>query len=282
MPGASGATEAYDRRRHSRKSGRPADPHHRRGRDDRGRLLAADLLGSWPFRVLVAAAAAVMLIEWADMHKVPRLWAWVGAALLAAAAARRHGISLSGEPLRTTSPASTSTMTWLSLASRARRRLAARSRRRAALAMAGASSTSPSRPSPCWCSAGPIDGLVFWVFVVTWATDIFAYFAGRAIGGPKLAPKISPNKTWAGLIGGMVGAGLVRLAASPGCSSSARRSSGSARRWALLAQARRSLRKLGEAPRRGQGQRHLASRAMAACSTGSTAARRSRSVASRA
>ena len=51
--------------------------------------------------------------------------------------------------------------------------------------------------------------LVFWVFAVTWATDIFAYFAGRAIGGPKLAPRISPNKTWAGLIGGMAGAGLL-------------------------------------------------------------------------
>ncbi len=50
--------------------------------------------------------------------------------------------------------------------------------------------------------------LVLWVFVVTWTTDIGAYFAGRAIGGPKLAPTISPNKTWAGLIGGMVSAGL--------------------------------------------------------------------------
>jgi len=50
--------------------------------------------------------------------------------------------------------------------------------------------------------------LVFWVFIVTWTTDIGAFFAGRAIGGPKLAPGISPNKTWAGLIGGMVSAGL--------------------------------------------------------------------------
>ena len=51
--------------------------------------------------------------------------------------------------------------------------------------------------------------LVLWLMLVTWATDIFAYFAGRSIGGPKLAPKISPNKTWAGLIGGMAGAAIV-------------------------------------------------------------------------
>lgn len=50
--------------------------------------------------------------------------------------------------------------------------------------------------------------LVYWVFIVTWTTDIGAFFAGRGIGGPKLAPAISPKKTWAGLIGGMVSAGL--------------------------------------------------------------------------
>jgi phosphatidate cytidylyltransferase len=43
------------------------------------------------------------------------------------------------------------------------------------------------------------------------ATDIGAYFAGKIIGGPKLAPRISPNKTWAGLLGGMAASMIVAL-----------------------------------------------------------------------
>lgn len=50
--------------------------------------------------------------------------------------------------------------------------------------------------------------IVIWTLVIVWATDIGAYIAGRAIGGFKIAPAISPNKTWAGLAGGMVAAFL--------------------------------------------------------------------------
>lgn len=50
--------------------------------------------------------------------------------------------------------------------------------------------------------------LLVWVFIVTWATDIGAYFAGRTFGKRKLAPSISPNKTVEGLYGGIAAAAL--------------------------------------------------------------------------
>jgi phosphatidate cytidylyltransferase len=50
---------------------------------------------------------------------------------------------------------------------------------------------------------------LLWIFAVVWATDIGAYAVGRRLGGPRLAPRWSPRKTWAGLIGG---AGCAALA----------------------------------------------------------------------
>ncbi len=57
-------------------------------------------------------------------------------------------------------------------------------------------------------------GIILLVLLFVWATDIAAYFAGRIIGGPKIYTKISPNKTWAGLAGGMLAAGFVGAFAS--------------------------------------------------------------------
>jgi phosphatidate cytidylyltransferase len=47
------------------------------------------------------------------------------------------------------------------------------------------------------------------LFLIVWATDTGALFCGNLIGGPKLAPVLSPNKTWAGFVGGMIAAAIV-------------------------------------------------------------------------
>lgn len=84
--------------------------------------------------------------------------------------------------------------------------------------------------SPVWAAAGafyvliPLAAILWlrvhhpqgfqftvWLLAVVWATDIGAFFVGSRLRGPKLAPRISPNKTWSGLLGGMVAAGLVAM-----------------------------------------------------------------------
>ena len=169
--------------------------------------LAATLLGGWPFRILVAAAAALMLLEWSDMHRVPRLWAYVGMALLAAALLAGSEFLYPAAEAPLIGDAETFAPNWLGFAGLALLSL-----------LPGLFSRRPAMtggflyvgmPSLALISLSWVgEVLVLWVFAVTWSTDILAYFAGRAIGGPKLAPRVSPNKTWAGLIGGMAGAAL--------------------------------------------------------------------------
>ena len=59
---------------------------------------------------------------------------------------------------------------------------------------------------------------IMFLFLVVWLTDIVAYFCGRAIGGPKLMPRVSPKKTWSGAVGGTIGgmAGGVAVASYAG------------------------------------------------------------------
>jgi phosphatidate cytidylyltransferase len=66
-----------------------------------------------------------------------------------------------------------------------------------------------------WLRADPDGGLeiTVWILAVVWATDTAAYAAGKTFGGPKLAPRISPKKTWAGLVGGVLAAAAVGLVA---------------------------------------------------------------------
>ncbi|MHC0052947.1 phosphatidate cytidylyltransferase [Actibacterium sp. D379-3] len=52
---------------------------------------------------------------------------------------------------------------------------------------------------------------LFWLVLVVIATDVFGYFAGRLIGGPKFWPRISPKKTWSGTVAGWVAAALIGL-----------------------------------------------------------------------
>lgn len=63
-----------------------------------------------------------------------------------------------------------------------------------------------------WLRADHGIAVTLWVLLTVWATDTGAFFAGKGIGGPRLAPRVSPKKTWAGLIGGMIAAGLVSVA----------------------------------------------------------------------
>jgi phosphatidate cytidylyltransferase len=67
---------------------------------------------------------------------------------------------------------------------------------------------------PCicllWLARGGPNGraTLLWILAIVWATDIGAYVIGRTLGGPRLAPRWSPRKTWAGLAGGAVCAAL--------------------------------------------------------------------------
>ncbi len=163
--------------------------------------ITAIWLGGLWFAVLTAVTVMLVQWEWGAMHAIaPR--ARIGALVLLAAIC---WLSLRGHPQQA--------LWLLASAMAATLLLAAVARQQAAAILAGLAYAGLPAIALIWMRSMP-DGLVLvlWTCAVVWATDIFAYFAGRAIGGPKIWVAISPKKTWAGLAGGMVAAALVSLA----------------------------------------------------------------------
>ena len=173
--------------------------------------------GGWPFRALVLVGAGIMLAEWAEMHRVAWLWTWLAVALLAGLllggfeyfypVGEADTVALGmGEEMLSIAPETFAPLLYLAGAAAGVGLLLALLSRRPTL---GWGFVYLAVPALALLALSWVDiALVFWVMIVTWATDIGAFFAGKSLGGPKLAPRISPAKTWAGLLGGMISAGL--------------------------------------------------------------------------
>lgn len=169
---------------------------------------AAIYIGGWPFRLLVSIAAAVMLVEWTDMHGMNRRWGYVSAAFVTAYLLGASQWLFPAEEMDSAISLASFDPVWpaLAVAGGLALLLGMASRR---LSLAGGFLYVAIPSFALLVLDWMWFAFVLWVMTLTWATDIFAYFAGRAIGGPKLAPRISPKKTWAGLGGGIIGAAVV-------------------------------------------------------------------------
>ena len=169
-----------------------------------GAAVSAVRAGGLWFTALVTLAVLLMFAEWTLMHRIGRGWRLAGLAILAvsctAATLGWAGYAVAGL-------AATAGM----LALIARRDLA----QRAFWLAAGLLYCGLPGIALIWMRRSPHGfELTLWTLAIVWATDIFAFFAGRSIGGAKLAPSISPNKTWAGLGGGIVGAAIASAIAA--------------------------------------------------------------------
>ena len=161
-------------------------------------------LGDWPFAVFWAVAAIAVLWEWLTLVAGPRyplmLASSAFAIAIAALVAWRH------RPVTAILVVGLGAIGATIFAPRERR----------FWITAGIGYAGVLLLAPILLRADVDYGLpaILLLFVIVWSTDVLAYFAGRAIGGPKLAPMISPKKTWSGAIIGTIGAVLVAIAAA--------------------------------------------------------------------
>ncbi|HEX5078660.1 MAG TPA: phosphatidate cytidylyltransferase [Geminicoccaceae bacterium] len=162
------------------------------------------ILGGWPFACLVGLAVVLMAIEWRDLT-VARFGGPGGS--LAGASVAGVGLAVvllaaGGRPFEAL----------LCLFAGALMSGLAAWRLGAAPLWIGLGTAYLAFPALAlvWLRGLPQVGLqiVIWLLAVVWTTDILAYLVGRKVGGPRLAPRISPGKTWSGLCGGVAAAAL--------------------------------------------------------------------------
>ncbi|MGE4219285.1 MAG: phosphatidate cytidylyltransferase [Alphaproteobacteria bacterium] len=170
-------------------------------------VAAALWWGGWPFAILLAAFSGLMAWEWSRLCRsgaVALCILCAGAVLapLATDVGLGAALSITG---------------FTAVVALAAGGLAGDSAPlKAAL---GALYVIPAGIAAIWLRNTGTDGLpvLVWLIAAVIATDVAAYFAGRRIGGPKLAPRVSPNKTWSGAIGGLLGAIAVSAVAAAVC-----------------------------------------------------------------
>ncbi|MFG1358188.1 phosphatidate cytidylyltransferase [Xanthobacter pseudotagetidis] len=167
-------------------------------------VLAATVFGGLPFVVLWTLAGFAILMEWASIARLARREVWLALA----------GAALAGASILLYLGSGQAAFSLLCLGAAASVFVVPR---QSGFALVGVLVAGAAcLPVMALRNGGEL-GLVAVLFLlaVVWATDIFAYFVGRLVGGPRLWPRVSPNKTWAGSAGGAlagmlagVGAGL--------------------------------------------------------------------------
>jgi phosphatidate cytidylyltransferase len=166
-------------------------------------VLACAYAGGWIFLILCAAAAGCIFWEWTSLVArsgdprmlVPGWMTLLSAAAVAglgrpevALATIAAGAALTGIVTAAWQPSDPPSQ-------------------RAAWGAGGVVYAGAALLAPVLLRCDPEWGLTALLFLcaTVWITDIFAFFCGRAIGGPLLLPRVSPKKTWSGAIGGLVG-----------------------------------------------------------------------------
>jgi phosphatidate cytidylyltransferase len=158
-------------------------------------------LGGWPFALLWGAAAVAVLWEWTTLvtgrsHRL--MLSACGSAIGVAAL-----VAWRGRPIVAILLVGLGALAALIFAPHERR----------LWIVAGIGYAGAMLLAPMLLRADNADGFVVMVllFAVVWTTDVLGYFAGRAFGGPKLLPAISPKKTWSGALAGAIGAMVVAV-----------------------------------------------------------------------